>query len=239
MGVVAVACVAVVSAPMIAARGGGHHRGGRPAERHQYLAGVDFTQDAAIATADAVVGRLMLARLEGALITPKDPPGASDEGAFSPFIAMVPPGFGVGRGGLQQPTGPQHAPTPEAPFAPVQSAHATSSGLVAAVSPETPETPPELPPPPVLPPEPTVVPDPPAPPVIVVVETPRVEPPTPPTPPPEARPAPVVLTQSVPALAAVAVPEPGTWVMLVLGFGAIGAAVRRRRRERPVPEDFC
>lgn len=241
MGVVAVACVAVVSAPMIAARGGGHHRGGRPAERHQYLAGVDFTQDPAVAAAEAAVGRLMLASLDsGALLSPKGPPEDSDDGGFSPFIAMIPPRLGFGGGGLQQPTGPQHAPTHETPLAAVRDAHAQSAGLTPAIAAETPETPPDVPPP-VLPPEPTVVPDPPPPPVIVVVETPPVEPPSPPpAPPPETRPAPVVLTQNlIPPAAVAAIPEPGTWAMLVVGFGAIGAAIRRRRRERPVPEGSC
>lgn len=240
MGVVAVACVAVVSAPMIVARGGGHHRGGRPAERHQYLAGVDFTQDPAVAAAEAAVGRLMLARLDsGALLLPKAPPEPSDDGVYSPFIGLVPPGFGLGGGGLQQPTAPQQASPQEPPWTPMQDAHARSRGLMAAVGAETPEPPPELPPPPVLPPEPTVVPDPPVPPVIVVVETPPVEPP-PPGPPPEIRPVPVVLTQNAtPPVTVAAVPEPGTWAMLVLGFGALGAAIRRRRRERPVPEGSC
>jgi len=240
MGVVAVACVAVVSAPMIAARGGGHHRGGRPADRHQYLAGVDFTQDQAIETA-GVVGRLMLARLDsGPLLTPKPPPKDSEESDFSPFIAIVPPGLGFGRGGLQQPTGPQQTPPQDAPATRVQDAHGQSAGLAPATVVETPETPPDVPPT-VLPPEPTVVPDPPAqPPVVVVVETPPVVQP-PPTPLPETRPAPVVLTQSVPVAAVVAaIPEPGTWAMLVLGFGAIGAAIRaRRRRGRPAPEGSC
>jgi hypothetical protein len=27
------------------------------------------------------------------------------------------------------------------------------------------------------------------------------------------------------------VPEPGTWVMLIAGFGLAGAAIRRRRQE--------
>jgi hypothetical protein len=30
------------------------------------------------------------------------------------------------------------------------------------------------------------------------------------------------------------VPEPGTWAMMLLGFGAMGAALRRNRRERDV-----
>jgi hypothetical protein len=238
MGVVAVACVAVVSAPMLTARGGVHHRGGRPAERHQYLAGVDFTQDPAVAAATAA--RLMLARLDSApLLMPKGPPEPSEDEAFSPFIAMNPPVSGFGRSGLRQPTAPPEAPTHEEPRAAVRDAHAQSLGLTPAVAAETPQTPPDVTPPPVLPPEPTVVPDPPPPPVIVVVETPPVDPP-PPTPPPETRPVPAVFTPSVPVAAVVAaIPEPGTWAMLLVGFGAIGAAVRRRRRDRPVAEVSC
>ena len=34
---------------------------------------------------------------------------------------------------------------------------------------------------------------------------------------------------------AVAVPEPATWAMMLLGFGAIGFAMRRRRRPDPLP----
>jgi len=33
-----------------------------------------------------------------------------------------------------------------------------------------------------------------------------------------------------------AVPEPGTWAMMLLGLGGIGLAVRRRKRERSLPE---
>jgi hypothetical protein len=33
-------------------------------------------------------------------------------------------------------------------------------------------------------------------------------------------------------LAAGAVPEPGTWALMLLGFGGIGMAMRRRRKER-------
>ncbi len=33
-----------------------------------------------------------------------------------------------------------------------------------------------------------------------------------------------------------AVPEPGTWAMMLVGFGAIGASMRRRRSARPIPQ---
>jgi hypothetical protein len=36
-----------------------------------------------------------------------------------------------------------------------------------------------------------------------------------------------------------AIPEPGTWAMLLLGFGAVGAAIRNRRRVQPAPEGSC
>ena len=32
-----------------------------------------------------------------------------------------------------------------------------------------------------------------------------------------------------------AIPEPGTWAMLIVGLGAVGGALRRRRRGLPVP----
>ena len=43
----------------------------------------------------------------------------------------------------------------------------------------------------------------------------------------------VSLQGPVPGTAAV--PEPSTWSMMLIGFGALGVAVRRRRRKAPVP----
>jgi len=239
MGVVAVACVAVVSAPMLGARSGVHHRGGPRAERHQYLSGIDFTQDPAVAEA-AAGGVMMMARLEtGALAKPEGPPKSSEDSDFSPFIGITPPALGGGPGGLQQPAGPQASQ--ETPSTPTSQPMRYSS-LVQAIGEVTP---PEVPPP-VLPPEPTVVPDPPPPPEIVVVVAPQQQQPPPALPPPEGPPAPpppeerlapLLVTPGLvtPTLFAV-VPEPATWLMLVLGFGAIGSALRRHRRARLSPE---
>ncbi|MGH6964235.1 MAG: PEPxxWA-CTERM sorting domain-containing protein [Phenylobacterium sp.] len=183
-------------------------------------------------------GFIMLARFEtGGLIKPKGPTAPSEDLVFSPFIGMSPPSLlGPGRGGLKQLTETPHAPTLEAPYSPA--AQGQPKGLIPAVAVETP---PDQPPP-ILPPAPPVIPDPPppAPPVVVVVVAPTSEQPPPGPPPPEARPTPVQSLVAPTQLAAVAaVPEPGTWSMLILGFGAIGAALRRRRRERPVAEGAC
>ena len=236
MGVVAVACVAVVSAPMLAARGGVHHRGGRPAERHLYLAGVDFTADP-VAFEEAATAALSKAFTEsGALVFPKGPPTTSDDGTFSPFIGINPPSFGLmGGGALQRLASLEQGPPPQPPM-PGVSPPAQSRGLIQAIGEETAQ-------PPVPPPEPpAVVPDPPTP-VVVVITPATLEPPVqpPPAPPPRDPPpsAPVVIAQALAAAPPAAIPEPGTWAMLVLGFSAIGAAIRRRRHERPVPEGFC
>lgn len=57
-----------------------------------------------------------------------------------------------------------------------------------------------------------------------VVPTPTPTPTASPTPVPTASPTPTP-TEPVPA-----VPEPGTWLTLILGFGMVGAGLRRRRR---------
>jgi hypothetical protein len=220
---------------MLAGRGGVHHRGGRSAERHQYLAGVDFTADPA-AFEEVAAAALSRAFVESAaLVFPKDPPTTSDDGIYSPFIGINPPSLGPMGGFARQIAALEQGP-PEAP-APPPSAPVQSRGLIQAVGEDKPE-PPE--PPPEPPPAPPVVPDDPPPPVVVViVDTPP--PPPPPVPPPAdpPRPAPVVIVQTLAATPPAAIPEPGTWAMLLLGFGAIGAALRARRRDRPAAEGSC
>jgi hypothetical protein len=44
------------------------------------------------------------------------------------------------------------------------------------------------------------------------------------------------LSGNVAFTAAAAVPEPGTWAMMLLGFGAIGFSMRRRRTQQSVPQ---
>lgn len=35
---------------------------------------------------------------------------------------------------------------------------------------------------------------------------------------------------------AAAVPEPGTWALMLVGFGAVGVSMRRRRSEREIAQ---
>ncbi len=225
MGVVAVACVAVVSAPMIVAHPGGHHRSQQSQPHNGRLTGVDYSDDASEAMVYAAVYAGSAFGMDaGALVQPSGPPPSDGEqGPYSPFVPINPPSVGPARGSLQKIGAPQQAP-PEAPppADPPQEAHAASSGLIQAiVEPEPP--PPE---PVVLPPEPTITPDPPPPPVVIETPTPVVDVPPPAPPPP---PAPVVQALAAPP-PPTAVPEPGVWAMLLLGLGFVGAALRRGRR---------
>ena len=222
---------------MLGARGGVHHRGGRPAERHQYLSGVDFTADPVTTEAAAAVALSRAFADSGPLIFPKGPPTTSDDGVYSPFIGINPPSLSPLRTALRQLASLDRA-TPEAPMpGAAAAAPAQTRGLVPAIGEETPD-------PPVPPPEPPVTTpdDPPPPPVIVVTPVTPVEPVTPPPPPPEPHdpppPAPTFIAQTPVVTPPAAIPEPQTWAMLLLGFGVVGAAIRRRR-DKPAAKDCC
>jgi len=230
MGVVAVACAAVVSAPLLVGHNGGHHRGEKYAKRHQNLAGV-FAGDGDEGAPPIIA--LALADLKtGDLAVPTGPAEEEEDNDFSPFIGLLPPLMGAGyAAGLQQapPSPPQ---TPDPPHWP-QPMRLAMSGLGGgAAAPVVPPVTPDPTDPPVTQDPPPVIPDPPLPPpvppvvVVEVVTTPP--PPGPPQPDPPV--VPRIVTQNLVTPPA-AVPEPSAWVMMILGLGAIGAVARRRRRD--------
>lgn len=143
--------------------------------------------------------------------------------------APLPPAVGPGAPAETQ-AGPGPGPGPEAvwtplPFTPGLPPPRVDTLTPAVTSPQTPgqtpgqppvETPPG-PPPPEQPPEtpPQTPPD-----------TPPEGPPPPIAPPPE---GPPVISPPPIAPPPVAVPEPSAWVLILAGFGGVGAALRRRR----------
>ncbi|MES2903916.1 MAG: PEPxxWA-CTERM sorting domain-containing protein [Pseudomonadota bacterium] len=46
----------------------------------------------------------------------------------------------------------------------------------------------------------------------------------------------LVAASATPVAVAAAVPEPTNWAMMLLGFGAVGVAMRRRRRPTAGPQ---
>ena len=162
-------------------------------------------------------------------------PGGTIGGGGGSAPPLLSPGFGgggVGGGGGGGGVAPAPEPgqppvvTPEPPVVTPEPPVVTPP----VVTPEPPVVPPVTPEPPVVtPPPPVTPPVTPEPPV-----TPPVPPVTPPVTPPVVTPpvTPPVVTPPVPPTSpgVPAVPEPSTWLLMIVGFGALGLRLRRRGR---------
>jgi hypothetical protein len=224
MGVVAVACVAVMNGQALGPMGRlHHHKGDRAAARNQHVAGMGFLDEEVPSDAPDLTFSSAQLALAKFLTLPKFAADAPDDGPDTPPAANT--GFGRPVSGLgaiahsqpapapPQDKAPQDPPPPEPPRTPASTPAAP--WVEASLTPDNPV-------PPVTPPDP--------PPVVVitpiVVVTPPVSPPPPDLPPPT---LPVTRLAAAAPAAPAPIPEPATWMMLVLGFGAAGAALRRRR----------
>ena len=170
------------------------------------------------------------------------PAVAPDEAASAPLAGTAPavqvasafsPGFGGGAGGFggvlpgggggatpgtPPDTGSGVVPTPEATPTPIATPTPTPTAAPTPTLTSTPAPTPTAAPTPT----PTAVPTP------APTATPAPEPsPTPTLPPIVVVPTPLPTTVAPPVTGAV--PEPGTWMMLLFGFGLVGGVIRRRR----------
>ena len=163
-------------------------------------------------------------------------PGGTIGGGGGSAPPLLSPGFGGGGVGGGGGGGGGVAPAPEPGQPPVVTPEppvVTPEPPVVTppvVTPEPPVVPPVTPEPPVVtPPPPVTPPVTPEPPV-----TPPVPPVTPPVTPPVVTPpvTPPVVTPPVPPTSpgVPAVPEPSTWLLMIVGFGALGLRLRRRGR---------
>lgn len=256
MGIVAVAsCAAVITSTMVGPvarlRHGGDRIFGGHNKRIAQEVGAGFIGgEAESVESFAVLGsaqaQLLLADMvekADAPTNPSDdsfapPPGAPFH--FTPFSAGGPSGGPAGSGAAPAaaPPPPPSPPSPSPPPSPFSTAAAPAIGGFVASPP--PPTPPSNNPTP-SPPAPTPpTPNPPT------LDNPTPPIPTPPDPTPPVTPPPIVapLVQvspppapfqraaDVPTPPAAAIPEPATWMMMILGFGGVGAALRQRRRHR-------
>jgi hypothetical protein len=228
MGVVAVACVAVMNGQALGPMGRlHHHKSDRAVPHNRRVAGMDFVDEETLSGTPGLTFSNAQLGLAGLLKFPKFAADASDDGGDPPAAG---PNIGFGRpvsgaGVIARPQAaptpppgkpPQDPPPPEPPQRP--GAPPLAQWVDAAVTPDNPVPP--------------VTPDPPAPPVSpvivvtpVVVITPPVSPPPPDLPLPELQ-----VTRLAAAPPPAPIPEPATWMMMVLGFSAVAAALRRRRR---------
>ena len=178
MGVVAVACVAVMNGQALGPMGRLHlHKGDRAGARNQHVAGMGFFDEEAPSGAPGLTfsnAQLGLARL---LTFPKFTADAADDAPDAPTPAPANMGFGRPASGVGPVSTPQAAPPSQ-------------------------DKPPQDPPP--------------------------ADPPPRAGSPPAASWVDAALTPDKPA----PIPEPATWMMMVLGFGAAAVMLRRGRRHR-------
>jgi len=226
MAVVTVSCVvAVVAGPRIGPLNiRGHHvtRGGAASNNHWREIGMEYLDDDDDGAPVVLTLASALGGTGGRLLT-KFSSQHDDAGPGDPINPLNGLGHALtGQSRFALATG-NTAPSkaaPAEPPAPSPPAPASPSG---GIQPFVAPTDPPAPPP--GPPEPGP-PDPQGPPVI---EPPVQPPPTPVvvvtlvTTPTESRPPPAA------PLPAPALPEPATWALMLLGFAAMGAALRRRR----------
>jgi homeobox protein ESX1 len=233
MGVVAVACVAVIAAPMLGPMGQlHHHKMDRAFAHNRRVTGMDFVDEQGPSGAPDLTfshAQLQLARF---LTLPRFEADMPDDGPDAPAAANM--GFGRSVSGLgaiarspaapAPPPGkpPQDPPPPPPPEPPGRATSPTPAQWVV----------PAVTPPPVTP-DPPVPPVSPIPPVIVVTPVVVTTPPI--SPPPPDLPQPVLPVTRLAAAPPAPIPEPATWTTMVLGLSAAAAALRRRRRREQAP----
>jgi hypothetical protein len=227
MAVVTVSCVvAVVAGPRIGPLNiHGHHgsRGGAASNNHWREIGMEYLSDEggapvvlSLTSALGGAGRRLLTNYS------QQDDGAGPGDPINPLGGMGRAFTGQSRFALANSATPPAKsaaapPAPPAPLSPPSSPPANSGGIQSFVAPTDPPKPPPPGPPDPPPPDPQgppVIEPPSNPPTPVVVVT-QVTPP-----PPALRPPPA---------APLALPEPTTWALMMLGLGAVGAALRRRR----------
>jgi hypothetical protein len=161
-----------------------------------------------------------------------DHPAPQSEIPDAPHFSVAPgfappPLFVLGRANTAPPHTSTAQPTSDPPPPPPHETHSETAPTFLPVPP-TKDPPPLTPDPPFIVVTPVTV-------ITLVTPAPPAQPAPAPAPPPTAPPpapllapgaAPVRLAASVPVSA---IPEPATWAMMVLGFGAIALTLRRRR----------